>query len=150
MHYNFGTDCRRDFDGRSDRARREKASREENPHRTQIKGEFIMTKRTLTMTKSSINRVALIERDERIGSETAAILASASPLCITTMGAFPLSLIALGQITRRHFDDILTLRPKRTTNATEALESSQQIEMIAALATLIALVALFLIAMLPR
>jgi hypothetical protein len=64
MHYDFGTDCRRDFDGRSDRARREEASceerREENPHRTQIKGEFIMTKRTLTMTKSSINRVALI------------------------------------------------------------------------------------------
>jgi hypothetical protein len=78
MHYNFGTDCRRDFDGRSDGARREEASceerREENPHRTQIKGEFLMTKRTLTMTKSSINRVALIEGDEGIGSETAAIL----------------------------------------------------------------------------
>jgi hypothetical protein len=80
--------------------------------------------------------------------------------------------------TRRHFDDTLTLRPKRTTNATEAPESPQQIEMIAlteqietakpgarpypsptvaqgrgrlaALATLIALVALFLIAVLPR
>ena len=182
MHYKFGTDCRRDFDGRSDGARREEASceerREENPHRTQIKGEFLMRKRTLTMTKSSINEAALVEGDERIRSETAAILASASPLGITAMGAFPLSLIALGQITRRHFDETLTLRPKRTTNATEALESPQQIEIIAlteqietvkpgarpypsptvaqgrdrlaALATLIALVALFLIAMLPR
>ena len=130
------------------------------------------------MTKSSINRAALIEGDEGIGSETAAILASAGPLGITAMGAFPLSLIALGQITRRHFDDTLTLRPKRTTNGTEALESPQQIEMTAlseqietarpgrdrachppshrgrdrltALATLIAVVALFLIAMLPR
>jgi hypothetical protein len=130
------------------------------------------------MTKSSINGGALIEGDEGIGSETAAILASASPLGITTMGAFPLSLIALGQITRRHFDDTLTLRPKRITNATEAPESPQQIELIApteqietakpcarpypsptvaqgrgwlaALATLMALVALFLIAMLPR
>ena len=137
-----------------------------------------MTKRTLTMTKSSINRVALIEGDEGIVSETAAILASASPLGITTMGAFPLSLIALGQIRRRHFDDTLTLRPKRTMNATEALESPQQIEMtaltekietakpgarpyppptvtqgrgwLAVLATLIVLVASFLIAMLPR
>ena len=114
MHYNFGTDCRRDFDGRSDRARREEASREENPHRTKIKREFIMTKTTLTMTKSSINRVALIEGDEGAGSETVAILASAGPLGITTMGAFPLSLIALGQITRRHFDDTLTVRPTRT------------------------------------
>jgi hypothetical protein len=182
MHYKFGTDCRCDFDGRSDGARREEASceerREENPHRTQIKGEFLMRKRTLTMTKSSINEAALVEGDERIRSETAAILASASPLGITAMGAFPLSLIALGQITRRHFDDTLTLRPKRTTNATEALESPPQIAIIthteqietvkpgarpypsptvaqgrdrlAALATLIALVALFLIAMLPR
>jgi hypothetical protein len=78
----------------------------------------------------------------------------------------------LGQIRRRHFDDTLTLRPKRTTNATEALESTQQIEMTALTEQietakpgarpcppptvaqgrgwLAALVALFLIAMLPR
>jgi hypothetical protein len=131
MHYNFGTDCRRDFDGRSGRARREEASCEENPHRTKIKGESIMTKNTLTMTTSSINRVALIEGDEGIGSETEAILASPSPLGITAMGTFPLSLIALGQIRRRHFDDSLTLRPKRIMNATDGLESPQQIEVTA-------------------
>ena len=47
------------------------------------------------------------------------------------MGAFPVSLIALGQIRRRHFDDTLTLRPKRTMNATEELESPQKIEIAA-------------------
>ena len=46
-----------------------------------------------------------------------------------TMGTFPLSLIALGQIRRRHFDDTLTLRSKRTINANEEPESPQQIEM---------------------
>ncbi len=84
-----------------------------------------MTKSTLTITKPSRSGVAL-EGDE--GSETTAILASTSPLGITAMGAFPLSLIALGQIRRRHFDDTLTLRPKRTMNATEKLESPQEIE----------------------
>ncbi len=128
MHYNFGTDCRRDFDGPSDRARRQEAAREENPPRTQIKGEFIMTKSTLTIAKPSRSGVAL-EGDE--GFETAAILASTSPLGITAMGAFPLSLIALGQIRRRHFDDTLTLRPKRTMNATEELESPQKIDIAA-------------------
>jgi hypothetical protein len=49
---------------------------------------------------------------EGIGFETAAIHASASPLGINTMGAFPLSVIALGQIRRRQFDETLTLRPK--------------------------------------
>jgi hypothetical protein len=82
------------------------------------------------MTKSSENNVAQIEQ-EGIEFETAAILASASPLGITTMGAFPLSLIASGQIRRRHFDNSLTLQPKRTMNATEELETAQQTEMTA-------------------
>ena len=69
-----------------------------------------MTNSKLTMTKSSRNMVSLIEGDEDI--ETAAILASASPLGIIPMGTFPLSLIALGKIRRRHFDVTLTLRPK--------------------------------------
>jgi len=90
--------------------------------------EFIMTKSTLTITKPSRSGVAL-EGDE--GFETAAILASTSQLGITAMGAFPLSLIALGQIRRRHFDDTLTLRPKRTMNATEELESPQKVEIAA-------------------
>jgi hypothetical protein len=68
---------------------------------------------------------------EGVEFETAAILASASPLGINTMGAFPLSLIALGQIRRRQFDETLTLRPKRTVNANEELESSHEIELTA-------------------
>jgi hypothetical protein len=68
---------------------------------------------TSTLTKSSRNEVALTEGDEGIGFETPAILASPSPLGIIAMGTFPLSLIALGQSRRRHFDDTLTLRPER-------------------------------------
>lgn len=71
-----------------------------------------MTKSTLT--KSSRSKAALIEGNE--GIETAAILASAAPLGIVSMTTFPLSLIALGQIRRKQFDDTLTLRPKRKNN----------------------------------
>ena len=59
--------------------------------------EFIMTKSTLTITKPSRSGLAL-EGDE--GFETAAILASTGQLGITAMGAFPFSLIALGQNSR--------------------------------------------------
>jgi hypothetical protein len=176
---NFGTDCRGDFDARGDRARSEEASceerHEENPPRA--KGEFTMTKRTLTMTSSS-RKVARREGDEGVEFETAAVLASASPSGMMTMGTFPLSLIALGQIRRRHFDDTLTLQSKRTISANEELESPQQVGMtaltgqieatkpgarpcppsiirqgqgwLAVFATVLALVALFLVAMLPR
>ena len=85
--------------------------------------EFIMTKSTLTITKPSRRGVAF-EGEERF--ETAVLLASTSPLGITAMGAFPLSLIALGQIRRRHFDDTLTLRPMKAMNATEKLESRRR------------------------
>jgi hypothetical protein len=70
------------------------------------------------MTKSSKNNIALIEEGEKIEFETAAIVAAVSPLAITTMGAFPLSLIASGQIRRCDFD---TLRPE---GATGELKSS--------------------------
>jgi hypothetical protein len=89
--------------------------------------EFIMTKSTLTITKPSRSGVAPRGGE---GFETAAILASTSPLGITAMGAFPLSLIALGQVASA-FDDTLTLRPKRTMNAAEELESPQKIEIAA-------------------
>jgi hypothetical protein len=101
---------------------------------------------------------------EAIGIETAAIFASASPLGINPMGAFPLSLIVLGRARRRHFDETLNLRPKRTVNVNQELDSSRQIEQrtkpgartgalpsirhgqswVTVLATLIALAALFL------
>ncbi len=67
-----------------------------------------------TLTKSSRSKAALIEGNE--GIEKAAILASAAPLGIVSMTTFPLSLIALGQIRRKQFDDTLTLRPKRKNN----------------------------------
>ena len=85
--------------------------------------EFIMTKSTLTITNPSRNGLAL-KGDE--GFETTAILASTCQLGITAMGAFPLSLIALGQNSRWHFDDTLTLRPKRTMNA--IFDDSQKME----------------------
>jgi hypothetical protein len=54
-----------------------------------------MTKSTLTKTKtkSSRNGVAFIEGDQDIGLETAAIVASASPLGIISLGTFPSGLI---------------------------------------------------------
>jgi hypothetical protein len=87
-----------------------------------------MTKSTLTITNPSRSGLAF-EGDE--GFETAAILAPTSQLGITAMGAFPLSLIALGQNSRWHFDETLTLRPKRTMNATEELESPQKVKITA-------------------
>ena len=53
-----------------------------------------MTHITLTKTESSRNGVAFFEGDQDIGYETAAIVASASPLGIMSMGTFPSSLIA--------------------------------------------------------
>ena len=53
-----------------------------------------MKKSTLTKTKSLRNGVASIEGDQDIGFETAAIVASASPLGIISLGTFPSGLIA--------------------------------------------------------
>ena len=69
-----------------------------------------------TLTKSSRSKAALVAGNEGIEFETAAILASAAMLGIVSMTTFPLSLIALGQIRRKQFDDTLTLRPKRKNN----------------------------------
>ena len=74
------------------------------------------------MTKSSKNNNALIEEGEKIEFETAAIAAAVSPLAITTMGAFPLSLIASGQIRRCNFDSL------RAEGATGELKLSEQTE----------------------
>jgi hypothetical protein len=62
-----------------------------------------MTQITLTKTESSRNGVAFIEGDQDIGYETAAIVASASPLGLISMGTFPSSLIAWAGSRRRHF-----------------------------------------------
>jgi hypothetical protein len=64
------------------------------PTEFKSKRNAIMNKRTLTKTKSSRNGVALIEGDQDIGFETAAIVASASPLGIIPMGTFSSALIA--------------------------------------------------------
>jgi hypothetical protein len=74
------------------------------------------------MTKSSKINIALIEQGEKIEFETAAIAAAVSPLAITTMGAFPLSIIASGQIRRCNFETL------RAEGATGELKSSQQTE----------------------
>jgi hypothetical protein len=61
--------------------------------------------RKRTQTKSSSSEAIPFEADKEIRFEAAAILASASPLSVDTMGTFPLSTIALGYISRRHFAD---------------------------------------------
>ena len=71
-----------------------------------------MTNNTLTKSKSSRSRFSFIEGDQNIGFEAAAIVAS-SPLSIISMGTFPSSLVALGRIRHRDFDDDVTLQPKR-------------------------------------
>lgn len=87
-----------------------------------------MTKSTLTKTKPSRNGDASFDGDEDIGCERAAIFASVSPLSIVAMGTFPFSLIAWSRSRRRHFDDALTLRPKRNLiHVAGELESPQQI-----------------------
>lgn len=69
-----------------------------------------------------------VPSDKDIGCERAAMFASVSPLGIVAMGAFPLSLIAWGRISRRRFDYSLTLRPKKDPNhAAGELETPQQI-----------------------
>ena len=72
-----------------------------------------MTNNTLTKSKSSRSRFSFIGGDQNIGFEAAAIVASASPLSIISMGTFPSSLVALGRIRHRDFDDDVTLQPKR-------------------------------------
>ena len=57
-------------------------------------------------------RDAIPERDESLGFAVAAVLASSGLLGVVSMGTFPLSLIALGWIRRRNFDDTVTRQPK--------------------------------------
>jgi hypothetical protein len=64
-------------------------------------------------TEPKSQRVAFIEADQAIGFEMAGIVASASPLGITSMGTFPSSLFGFGRIRRQHFDDALTLSSKK-------------------------------------
>ena len=69
-----------------------------------------MTNSTLTKSKSSRSRFSFIGGDPNIGFEAAAIVASASPLSIISMGTFPSSLVALGRIRHRDFDDDVFVR----------------------------------------
>jgi hypothetical protein len=113
---NFESDCRGDFE--SGGTLRQEAScevRREDARRSQPDGEFVTPRSSPARPKSSGDGVAPIGGDEEM--ETVAVLASASPLSIITMGTFPLSLIALGHLRRRNFDQTLSLRPKRARNA---------------------------------
>jgi hypothetical protein len=117
---NSANDCRRDFNKRGDRVLREEASCEESSHTTRIGRKFVVTKDPITMMKSAKDRVAPIARDDEM--ERAAIFAPANPLGIITMGTFPLSLIALGHVSRRNFDP-LTLRPRKEQTKNSARRS---------------------------
>lgn len=63
------------------------------------------------MTKSCNNNIALIGKGEEIEFQTAAIVAAVSPLAITTMGAFPLSLIA-SKCVADELDQLRSLSPE--------------------------------------
>ena len=121
MNHHCDTSCTRNFDEQSD-ALVAKKLRAKSDWK-----EIHYDEECASMIKSKA-AIALIEEDE--GLETAAILASPSPLDITATGTFPLSLIAFGQIRHRHFR-ALTLRPKKTRNSTEEIESPPEIEIAA-------------------
>lgn len=76
--------------------------------------------KSIHTSESSGSIVSFNEDGEVIGFEGAAILASASPFAIATMGGFPLSFVGVDQL-RGQLDDILALQP---TKAASKLKSS--------------------------
>ena len=87
--------------------------------------------KSIHIRESSGSIVSFNEDNEVIGYEEAAILASASPFAIATMGGFPLSLVGVGQL-RGQLDDILALQPTKAASRAEefALNRDGQTEMI--------------------
>lgn len=57
--------------------------------------------KSIHIRKSSGNNASFNEANEAVGYEEAAILASASPFAIAPMGAFPLSLVGVGELRGR-------------------------------------------------
>ena len=85
-----------------------------------------MTNSTLIKTPTSRNSV-LIEGAEGMVFEAVAAAAPVGPQGMFSMGAFPSSLIALGRIKRRVFDDTLFLQKKRNPFP-EELDARQRAE----------------------
>ena len=102
-------DCYRDFDRRSCwRCREGVGSGEqsqEKPKSTQIDYEFVKTKRRPNLIDVGKNRKARSSADGQ--TEALAVLASPNLPGILPMGAFPLTLVALGHVSRRSLDDIV-------------------------------------------
>jgi hypothetical protein len=101
-------DCYRDFDRRSCWHSHEKVDarerNEEKPHSTQTHQEFVGIKSRPTVMNFRKNRKA---RNFANGqTEALAIFASPNLPSIVPMGAFPLTIVALGHVSRRNFDNM--------------------------------------------
>ena len=102
-------DCYRDFERRSCWRCREGVGSgkqsQEKPKSTQIDHEFVETKRRPTVIDVGKNRQARSSADGQ--TEALAVFASPNLPSILPMGAFPLTLVALGHVSRRSFDDMV-------------------------------------------
>jgi hypothetical protein len=100
------SDCYRDFERRSCGDLHEGAGSgersAEKPSSTQINQESVGIESLLTVMNSSRNLGAPTFADEDAGA--LAIFASANLPSILPMGAFPLTLVALGHVSRRSLD----------------------------------------------
>lgn len=75
------------------------------PMASQLTRRVMVAESLFAEKESARNAVASI--DAEIGFEAAAVLASASPLGISAMGAFPSSLVGFGRVRRCDFDAAL-------------------------------------------
>jgi hypothetical protein len=101
------SDCDRNFERRSCAGLHKEADfgerSAENPSSPQINHEFAGIKSGLTVMNSSENGDAPICAD--VETEALAIFASPNPLSVLPMGAFPLTLVALGHVSRRNYGE---------------------------------------------
>jgi hypothetical protein len=101
-------DCYRDFDRRSCWHSHEKVDarerNEEKPHSTQTHQEFVGIKSRPAVMNFRKNRKARSFADGQ--TEALAIFASPNLPSIVPMGAFPLTIVALGHVSRRNFDNM--------------------------------------------
>jgi hypothetical protein len=100
-------DCYRDFDRRSYWDRHEKVGpeerREEKPRSTQIHQEFVEMEGALTAMNFRKNKA---RNSVDAQTEALAIFASPNLPSILPMGAFPLTIIARGHVSRRNLDNM--------------------------------------------
>jgi hypothetical protein len=77
---------------------------EEKHNSTQIDHQVVETERPLAVMNFAKNRQARSSGDRQ--AEALAILASPNLPSVLPMGAFPLTLVALGHVSRRNFDNM--------------------------------------------